>query len=126
MTYMNNIFIIKKTKEEHRKRTRKTLKKLLTTELRIKFFKSKFEKKEIKFLGYIIGRGDIKSDLEKIKVLKEWSRSTRVKEVQVLMNFTNYYCKLTFKLSKTTYLLNQLFKKKRKWKWEQKKKKSFQ
>ena len=70
MVYMNNIFI-KKTKEEHRKKTRKTLRKLLIIELRIKFFKSEFEKEEVKFLKHIIGRGDIKSDPEKIRILKE-------------------------------------------------------
>ena len=54
MIYMNDIFIIRKTKKKHRKRTRKTLEKLLTVKLRIKFSKSKFEKEEIKFLGHII------------------------------------------------------------------------
>ena len=71
MIYINNIFIIKKTKEEYKERTRKILKKLLTVGLRIKFFKSEFEKKEVKFLEYIIGREDIKSDPEKIRVLKK-------------------------------------------------------
>ena len=71
MTYMNDIFIMKKTKEEHRKRIRKTLRKLLTTGLRIKLFKSEFEKKEVKFLEYIVEREDIKSDSEKIRVLKK-------------------------------------------------------
>ena len=45
---------MRKTKEEHREKIRKTLKKLLTIELRIKFFKSEFKKKEVKFLRYII------------------------------------------------------------------------
>ena len=54
MIYMNDIFIIRKTKKEYRERIRKILKKLLKIELKIKFFKSEFEKKEIKFLEYII------------------------------------------------------------------------
>ena len=71
MIYMNDIFIIKKTRKEHRERIRKTLKKLLKTKLRIKLFKNEFEKEEIKFLRYIIGRKDIKSDPEKVRVLKK-------------------------------------------------------
>ena len=114
MIYMNDIFIMKKTKKEHRERIRKTLKKLLKIRLRIKFFKSKFEKEEIKFLKYIIERENIKSDLEKIKILKKWSRSTRVKKVQNLINFVNYYRKLIFRLSETAYSLNQLLKKEKK------------
>ena len=123
---MNDIFTIKKTKEEHRKRTRRTLRKLLKTRLRIKFSKSEFEKEKVKFLRHIIGKEDIKPDLEKVRMLRKWSRSTRIKEVQELMNFVNYYCKLISELSKIAYSLNQLLKKERKWKWKQKKEKSFQ
>ena len=71
MTYMDDIFIMKKTKEEHRERTRRMLGKLLKTGLRIKLFKSEFEKEEVKFLGYIIGQEDIESDPEKVRVLKK-------------------------------------------------------
>ena len=41
------------------------------------------------------------------------------------MDFVNYYHKLTFKLSKTTYLLNQLLKKKENESENKKKKKVF-
>ena len=71
MTYINDIFIIRKTKKEYRKRIRKTLEKLLTIELRIKLFKNEFEKKEVKFLRYIVGQEDIKPNPEKIRVLKK-------------------------------------------------------
>ena len=71
MIYINDIFIMKKIKEKHRERIRKILEKLLKTGLKIKFFKSKFKKKEVKFLRYIIEREDIKSDSEKIRILKE-------------------------------------------------------
>ena len=81
MIYINDIFIIKKTKKEHQKKIRKTLKKLLKTRLRIKFFKNEFEKEKVKFLEYIIGQEDIRSDSKKIKILKKWSRFTRVKEI---------------------------------------------
>ena len=71
MIYINDIFIIKKIRKEHRERIREILRKLLQTELRIKFFKSEFKKEEIKFLKYIIGREGIKSDSEKIRILKK-------------------------------------------------------
>ena len=71
MTYMDDIFIMRKTKKEHRKRIRKTLRKLLKTELRINLFKSKFEKKKVKFLRHIIEQKNIKPDSKKIRTLKE-------------------------------------------------------
>ena len=117
---------MKKTKKEHRERTRRTLKKLLKTGLRIKLSKNEFEKEEIKFLGHVIGRGNIRSDPEKVRVLKEWPRFTRIKEVQNLMSFINYYRKLTSGLSEKAYLLNQLLKKRKKWEWKERKKENFQ
>ena len=98
MIYINDIFIIKKIKKEYRKRIRKVLKKLLKTGLRIKFFKSKFKKEEVKFLEYIVGREGIKSDLEKIRMLKKQFRFTRIKKVQSLIDFVNYYRKITSRL----------------------------
>ena len=71
MIYIDDIFIIRKTRKEYRERIRKTLGKLLQIELRIKLFKNEFEKEEVKFLGYIVGRGGIKPDPEKVKILKE-------------------------------------------------------
>ena len=71
MIYINDIFIIKKIKEEHRKRIRKTLRKLLIIRLRIKFFKNEFKKEEVKFLRHIIEREDIKLDSEKVKMLRK-------------------------------------------------------
>ena len=105
---------MKKIKKEYRERIRKTLEKLLKTGLRIKLSKSEFEKEEIKFLEHIIGRENIKSDSEKVRILKEWSRFTKIKEIQKLMSFVNYYYKLTLGLSEMTYLLNQLLKKEKK------------
>ena len=105
---------MRKTKRKHREKTRKTSRKPLTTRLKIKFFKSEFKKKEVKFLRYIVGREDIKSDLEKIRMLKKWSRFIKIKEIQSLMDFVNYYRKLVLELSKTVYLLNLLLKKKKK------------
>ena len=71
LIYMDDIFIIKKTKEKHQEKTRRTLEKLLKIRLRIKFFKNKFKKEEIKFLRHIIKRKDIKLDSKKIRMLRK-------------------------------------------------------
>ena len=71
LTYMNDIFIMKKTKKEHREKTRRILRKLLKTRLRIKLSKSEFKKKEVKFLKHIIKKKEIKSDSKKVKTLRK-------------------------------------------------------
>ena len=62
---------MKKIKIEYRKRIRKTLEKLLKTELKIKFSKSEFEKEKVKFLKHIIEQKKIKSDSKKVRILKK-------------------------------------------------------
>ena len=62
---------MKKIKEEHQERIRKTLKKLLKIRLRSKFSKNEFKKEEVKFLEYIVEQENIKLNSKKIRVLRK-------------------------------------------------------
>jgi hypothetical protein len=39
----------------------------------------------------IVNRDDFKMNLEKMKTIVEWKRSTHLKEVQAFLNFVNFY-----------------------------------
>jgi len=47
--------------------------------------------KEILILGVIVGRGQIKMEQKKIKVVKEWKTLTKVKNVESFLEFANFY-----------------------------------
>ena len=47
--------------------------------------------KEIPILGAIVGKGQIKMEQEKIKVVKEWKTLTKVKDVESFLGFANFY-----------------------------------
>jgi len=47
--------------------------------------------KEILILGVIVGRGQIKMEQKKIKVVKEWKTLTKVKNVESFLEFENFY-----------------------------------
>jgi len=57
------------------------------------FKKSKcdFNMEEIPILGVIVGKGQVKMEQEKIKAVKEWKTSTKVKDVESFLGFTNFY-----------------------------------
>ena len=46
---------------------------------------------KIPILGVIVGKGQIKMEQEKIKAVKEWKTLMKVKDVESLLEFTNFY-----------------------------------
>jgi len=55
---------------------------------------------------------------DKIKVVKEWKPSTKIKEVESFLGFVNFYQQFIKNSSHTARLLNKL-KGKKEWKWEE-------
>jgi len=46
---------------------------------------------EIPILGVIVGKGQVKIEQEKIKVVKEWKTLMKTKDVESFLRFTNFY-----------------------------------
>ena len=46
---------------------------------------------KILILRVIVGRGQVKIEQEKIKVVKEWKIPTKVKDVKSFLGFVNFY-----------------------------------
>ena len=46
---------------------------------------------KIPILEVIVGKGQIKMEQEKIKAVKEWKTLMKVKDVESLLEFTNFY-----------------------------------
>ena len=46
---------------------------------------------KILILRVIVGRGQVKIEQEKIKVVKEWKIPTKVKDVESFLGFANFY-----------------------------------
>jgi len=46
---------------------------------------------EISILEVIVGKGQVKMEQEKIKVVKKWKTPTKVKDVESFLGFANFY-----------------------------------
>ena len=46
---------------------------------------------EIPILGVIVGKGQVKMEQKKIKVVEEWKTLTKVKDIESFLGFTNFY-----------------------------------
>ena len=66
--------------------------KLQEVKLRLNINKYQFEKKQVKYLGFIIKVGvGLQMDPEKIKVIREWETLKTKKGVRAFLGFANYY-----------------------------------
>jgi hypothetical protein len=70
--YIDDIVIYSKTIEEHRGHIKMVLTKLREAHLKLKLSKCEFHKKEIEFLGYVVGQEGMKMDQKKVQAIEEW------------------------------------------------------
>ena len=74
ITYLDDILIYSENLEEHRRHVHKVLARLKERALYVKRSKSRFETKEVRFLGYVIRPGQIEKDPEKTAAVRDWPR----------------------------------------------------
>ena len=80
--YMDDLAILTSSFDKHMENLQKLLDTLKRNGLTVQIGKSKFCQKEVKFLGYIIGRDGVKIRPEKAKVIKDMPRPRNVKQVR--------------------------------------------
>ena len=110
--YMDDLIIATKDDEtDHTNKVLHILKKLQDHDLYLKPEKCHFHKKEVEYLGVIIGNGTVKMDPVKVKGISEWPQPTSVKEVCSFLGFCNFYHSFIPSFSKIAQPLNDLTKK---------------
>ena len=116
--YMDDFVISARTIEELEEQTIWFLKIAEKHNLCFKRSKCDFNMEEIPILGVIVGKGQIKMEQEKIKVVKEWKIPGKVKDVESFLGFANFYRCFIQNFSHIAKPLNEL-KGKKEWKWEE-------
>jgi len=67
---------------------------------------------EIPILGVVVRRGQVQMETNKVKAIKEWKTSTKIKEVESFLGFANFYRWFIKNFSHMARLLNELKEKK--------------
>ena len=93
------------------------LMKLVKHDLFLKPEKCSFHVKEVKYLGVIIGNGNVKMDPIKVQGIADWPVPSTVKDVHSFLGFCNFYRAFIPAFSHTTRPLNNLTKKGIQWTW---------
>ena len=133
--YMDDIAIhtrkmVTETEEQHRQRHKQymhhVLDKLEAHDLYLKPEKCAFEKKEIDYLGVIIGQETVKMDPSKLKGVADWPKPKTPTEIRQFLGFTEYYRYFIPKYSEIARPLLDLTKKDIVWKWEERQQRAFE
>ena len=56
-----------------------------------KKLKYDFNIEEILILGVVVGRGQVQMENNKVKTVKKWKTSTKIKKVESFLGFVNFY-----------------------------------
>jgi hypothetical protein len=117
--YMDDILITTNgTLEHHIKGIHHIFDKIKDNYLFLKLEKCMFHKKEINYLGLIIGNGTVHMDHTKVEGITKWLIPTMVKQVRSFLGFCNFYHAFIPKFSNIAQPLNDLTKKNYQWCWE--------
>jgi hypothetical protein len=106
------------TLEHHIEGVHYILDKIKDNNLFLKPEKCMFHKKEINYLGLIIGNGTVHMDPTKVEGITKWLIPTMVKQVRSFLGFCNFYHTFIPKFSDIAQPLNNLTKKNYQWHWE--------
>jgi hypothetical protein len=90
--YMDDILIATAgSLDNHKRKVFHVLWKLFLNDLFLKPEKCHFHKKEVEYLGIIVGNGRVKIDPIKVKGITDWPMPTNLKELCSFLGFGNYY-----------------------------------
>ena len=107
-TFIDDICVFTRSWEEHETTLRQVLKILQDNHLQVSLKKCAFGRKELKFLGHIIGRDGIKCDPARCAAIADWPIPKDVPAVRSFLGIAGYYRKFVPDFSLLAVPLNAL------------------
>ena len=95
-------------------------------QLKAKFLKCHFWKKEVKFLGHVVSEKGLSIDLAKIEAVNNWKRPGTVTEIKSFLGLAGYYRRFIKDFSRIAAPMTKLTWKDVKFVWTDKCEEAFQ
>jgi hypothetical protein len=93
IVYLDDILIYSKSEAKHFKHLTIVMKKLQQEKLLINMKKSSFMNTEIIYLGFVISANELRMDLDKVEVIKNWPSPRNIFEVRSFHVLASLYWK---------------------------------
>ena len=119
IVYLNNLVTYLKKHKNYIKYVCKVLEKLRQYSLYAKLSKCVFDSSKIEFLGFIINYLGIAMDLVKLGSVATWSFSKSFRNIQIFLNFANFYRQFINKFNRIAFSLFNLLKNSQKSKFKE-------
>ncbi len=108
--YLNDILIFFKNRKSHVQHIREMLKRLRTNDFFANFEKCFFFKYEIDYLEFIINENDITMNSNRINIIMSWSMIKFFKNIQIFLNFVNFYQRFIVRFFQLSTSLTNMLK----------------
>jgi len=96
VVYLDGILVYSDDLVQHREHIQEILKRLWQDSLFAKANKCKWHKDSVEFLGYILKTEGLMMANDKVKIICEWPKPRKVKDVQSFLGFANFYCRFIY------------------------------
>ncbi|XP_055585110.1 uncharacterized protein LOC129737961 [Uranotaenia lowii] len=124
--YLDDIVIATKTLTDHLRLLREVAKRLRNAGLTISLEKSRFCRKQVMYLGYLLTEHGVQIDQSRIQPILNYARPKSVKDVRRLMGLAGFYQRFIPNYSRITANITDLLKKEKKFSWTPEAELSFQ
>jgi hypothetical protein len=109
--YLDDPLVISENFDEHLATLREVADHLRKAGLTINIEKSKFLRRNVKYLGYVVGDGGLKLDPHKVHAIFDFPKPKSVKQVRRFLGMSGYYRRFIANYAEETEGLTNLLKK---------------
>ena len=115
--YLDDIMVFSRSPEEHFKHLQRVFDRLKGHGLELKLSKCQFLREETKYLGFVINKDGIKTDVDKVEEIRAMPASKTVREIRGFIGIIWYYWRFIPAFSRLAGPLISLTKKYARFKW---------
>ena len=108
MIYLNDTFIYLNNMSEYYRHVKEVLKHLHKAGLYTKAEKCEFYSELVEYLGYILSPSSLTMSNNKVKIIQDWPKPKKVKDIQYFLGFANFYYQFIFNYLNIVILLTCL------------------
>src|SRR6266581_8723903 len=91
VVYLDDILIYSNNHADHQKHVKEVLRRLRKNGLYACANKCEFHSERVEYLRYILSSKGLSMDQAKVKVIQDWPKPWKVKDVQSFLSFANFY-----------------------------------
>lgn len=117
--YLDDIVIATESLDEHFRLLKEVAKRLTKAGLTISVEKSRFCRRQVKYLGYLLTENGLAIDSSKLEPILNYPRPKSIRDIRRLMGLMGFYQKFIKNYSHITTPITDLLKKSKKFKWNE-------